>query len=182
MLAKMLLDHLNNPPPLDAPEPEPSKPAEPLHEHFVRAWSIEPSMDELLDAAYRAALPPASTRARYRDLYHAFRDFLRSEHGIEDALPAHGALVSNWLLQLAIEGRPLSEVKEAAHAVEYFHKLHRGDVFIDAALAAAADIDDDDGGGGGKKIEDTTATEAPVAIEQQLPLAAAEPANIEKEI
>jgi hypothetical protein len=167
MLLKMILER--EPEPAEQAQKAP-EPPEPYHKAFERAWALEPEIDELLDAAYRSALPPAPTRARYRDLYHSFRHFLRSEYDL-DALPAHGAVVANWLLQLgAVERRPFAEVETAARAIEYFHKLHRGDVYIDAALSVIADIDDGDDGGG-KKLDDGEAS----AETQALPLAAQQP-------
>jgi hypothetical protein len=180
MLAKMLLDHINNPQPPDAPEPEPSEPAEKL---FAADFEASPAFNGMIGEAYARRMPSAAVRQQYRESFARFKEFC-APNGV-DPLQATGPIVAAWLAQLADgdEPRPLQRVRDGLAAVEYFRWLARRDAFADAVLIAAeiieAGLEDDDGGGGGggKKIEDTTATtEAPVAeTEQQLPLAAAEP-------
>ena len=139
-----------------------------LSKMFGDTWS------DALDAAYVEMMPPAETRERHRQIFKTFREYC-TDLGV-DALPAHGAAIGCFLLDLALKkGGAPEEVCEARRAIEYYHALYAGAPYVTAAFKIMADKGGDDGGG--IELEDG-GSDAPVAQEAHPSPAAEVPQTI----
>jgi hypothetical protein len=111
--------------------------------------SFDAAFAEELADAYARATPPESTRKLYARRFESFRDWVRPDQ--VSALPAAGATVASYLIQLALDGTSLPQIKAAASAIAWFHDCggHYLDAcYIQAAFAIIAKLNSDDGGGG----------------------------------
>ena len=147
MLAKLLLDRLNDP-----PLPEQLEPADKV---FAAEFEAAPSLNDAVSEAYRRRLPTTAVRQKHRENFASFKEFC-APNGV-DPMQAAGPVVATWLAGLAEgEPRPFKRVREALDAVEYYRWLARRDAFVDAVLAAAAAIEggpEDGDDGGGKELD-----------------------------
>jgi hypothetical protein len=101
---------------------------------------------ELADV-YAESMPPESIRKLFARLFEGFCDWLRPD-GVP-ALPAAGAVVGDYLIYLALNGR--SQIKETAAAICWFHKIggyYWDEERVQTAFKVIAKLHSDDGGGG----------------------------------
>ena len=129
-----------------------------------------PFADQLL-AAYKRLTPSEEVRKRH---CQKFRDFQAFANGAgAQVMPAHGAVVGCYLLDLLMDHKPLVELRAAADAIQFIHHEkghHVDEAYISAALDVAAEIANgpgDDGGG-----EPVTNDPPPPAGHEPMPLAA----------
>jgi hypothetical protein len=141
------------------------------HKERMVAAAFDSEFADELAQAYSDLTPSAPTRAYYAEIFQLFRSWVSAD-GLS-ALPAIGPVVGNYLIRLALDGEPLSKIRQAADAIRYYHSA--AEVFFDEAYAHCTlekiikhMNPDDDGGGQPVPLRPITTT-----IASEMPLAAA---------
>src|SRR5262249_39931194 len=95
-------------------------------EDLERSWRVDHYIREFREAhgpeLDRLQRPPnEKTLARYKAAFDAFQAWARKDnvHG----LPVHAAVAAAYLAVLMLAEKPMREIKEAAAAIEYYHKV-----------------------------------------------------------